>query len=525
MSGAKETPRQKMIGMMYLVLTAMLALNVSVEILKSFIIVNDAIEESNANFEQKVNATYAQFEKAYLNNPDKIGEAWEKARYVRHISDSVSKIVSDLKIGLIAFCENEPIDTINAQFARGLDIESIIGRQDNYDGPTLYFMGQSETGASGRAHDLFNTLNWYRNRLNEQLGNDTSKVRVDLGIDGKFYDAGGNSKRWEAQYFQHTIIVACLTILNKIQTSLLNSEHDVVAQLFAGTSDEGINFDNVEARILPKSTYVLQGSNYEAEIFVAGYDSKSKISVNIDGHTQTGDSGVVSIKRPATTVGEQIIRGTIRIPTNFGSKDYTFESSYTVAAPIATVSAEKMNVFYIGVDNDVSALGGGLTDANTVVKISNGTISKTSAGRYNVRVTTPGKTTVSVYRDSKEGTQLIGSKEFRVKRVPDPVAKINGQKEGIRNLDKNIFVGAGGLIANLKDFDFDLNVRISSFKLQISRSGELTANMNSNGNRFTPDMEAQIRRCKKGDKVFITEITAQMPDGKRDLGDMVISIL
>jgi gliding motility-associated protein GldM len=525
MAGAKETPRQKMIGMMYLVLTAMLALNVSVEILKSFVIVNDAIEESNANFRQKVNVTYAQFEKAYVNNPDKIEDAWKKAQYIRHISDSVFQIVSDLKIGLIAFCENEPIDTIKSQFAQGLGLDDIVGRQDNYDGPTLYFMGQSETGATGRANDLFNTLNWYRNQLNKELGTDTSKVKVDLGIDGKFYDASGNSRRWEAQYFQHTIIVACLTILNKIQTSILNSENDVVAQLFAGTSDEDFKFDNIKARVLPKSTYVLEGDNYEAEIFVAAYDSKSKVSLNIGGQTYYGDSGFVLIRRPATTIGEQILRGTITVPTNSGAKDFTFETFYTVAAPQATVSAEKMNVFYIGVDNPVDAMGGGLTDATTEVAISNGSISKLSTGRYNVRVNSPGKTTVSVYQIAKDGKKLIGSKEFRVKRVPDPIAKINGQVEGIRNLDKNIFVSAGGLIASLKDFDFDLTVKISSFKLQISRSGEISNSMASNGNRFTDDMMNQIKRCKKGDKVWITEITAQMPDGKRDLGDIVITIL
>jgi hypothetical protein len=159
------------------------------------------------------------------------------------------------------------------------------------------------------------------------------------------------------------------------------------------------------------------------------------------------------------------------------------------------------------------------------VGISNGSIQKISAGVYNVRVTSPGKTFVNVYQVGKEGKKLIYSKEFRVKRIPDPIAKINGQDEGIRNIDKNIFANAGGLVAALKDFDFDYRVQISSFKLQIARSGEISASMPSDRNRFTEDMTNQIRRCKKGDKVWITEITVQMPEGKRVLGDMVINIL
>jgi gliding motility-associated protein GldM len=526
MAGAKETPRQKMIGMMYLVLTAMLALNVSVEILKSFIIVNEAMHEANQNFRRKAESSFALFQKAYLNNPDKLGEAWNKAIYIRDISDSVYNIVHNYKTGLVAFCENTPKDTVQAMFERDVPITNIINRQDNYDGPTLYFMGQSQTGATGRANDLYKTLEWYNNELIRILGPDTSKVSIDLGIHGKFKNANGENVRWEAQYFQHTIIVACLTILNKIQSSILNAENDVVMQLYSSTSDDDFKFDKIEARVLPRSTYVLQGTDYEAEIFVAGFDSKSKVSVTIDGRTIQGDSGRVLYKKPATDPGEYTIQGKILVPTNFGTEEHPFQASYTVAEPMATVSADKMNVFYIGVDNPISAMGGGLTDATTDVRISNGVIKKVSAGKYDVRVSSGRTAVISVYQTAKDGSsKLMGSKEFRIKRVPDPIAKINGQKEGVRNLDKNILANADGLVAELKDFDFDLRVRISSFKLQVTRSGELSASVSSNGNRFTNDMINQIKRCKKGDKVWISEITAQMPDGKRELGDIIINIL
>ncbi len=525
MAGGKETPRQKMIGMMYLVLTAMLALNVSVEILKSFIIVNEAILESNINFRKKADASFALFQKAYMNNPEKMREAWDKAVYVRHISDSIYNIVGNYKIGMVSFCENIPEDTVRAVYASGLTLTGLINRQDNYDGPSLYFLGNSETGESGRANDLYKALDWYNNELHTILGSDTGKVNIDLGIHGKFKDASGQSLRWEAQYFKGTIIVACLTILNKIQSSVLNAENDVVMQLYSSTSDDDFKFDSIQARVLPVSNYVLQGANYEADIFVAAFDSKSKISVVINGQTLDGEGGSVLYKRPATTIGEQTIQGKILVPSNFGVKEYPFESKFTVAAPQATISADKMNVFYIGVDNEVSAMGGGLTDATTNVTISNGTITKRGSGLYNVRVTSGRTTTISVYKTEKGENRLMGSKEFRIKRVPDPVAKINGQEEGVRKLDKNVLAGSTGLVANMKDFDFDLRVTVSSFRMQVASGGEISGMMISNGNRFSDDMMARIKRCKRGDKVYITEITAQMPDGKRDLNDISITIL
>ena len=184
-----------------------------------------------------------------------------------------------------------------------------------------------------------------------------------------------------------------------------------------------------------------------------------------------------------------------------------------------------MNVFYVGVDNPVSAIAGGITDANTRVEISNGTISKVNSGEYVVRVNTPGvDATVRVYAKENGKETLMGSKTFRVKRVPDPVARINGQTEGVKKIDKNTLANAGGLLVSMKDFEFELNLKIASFNVQVSRKGELSAMMPSDGNKFSKNMVDNFKRCQLGDKVFITDITAQMPDGNRMLGDMILTI-
>lgn len=515
MSGGKETPRQKMIGMMYLVLTAMLALNVSVEILKSFLIVNEAVRETNEVFIKKVDNQYLMFEKAYLANPEKVGENWEKAKKAKEISKTMFDYVEDLRINLIAYCENVPYERAKEMSAHE------IKAQDNYDKPSQFLIGQSESGVGGRAEALKNKLNEYRSEMLSLLSpGDQEKINIAIETAGPYYNASGQEVNWEVMFFSKTIIVANITILNKIKTDILNTEFDVVAQLYTSVSDEDFKFDNIEAKVVPASNYILVGGEYEAEIFVAAYDSKSNITATIGGQSYSGENGRIKFTRPASSVGNQSINGVINVQSGFGIKSYDFNMAYTVAPPMATVSADAMNVMYIGVNNPITAIAGGGTDENTRVTISSGSLTKTGSGTYNANVTTQGTTTLSVYVNDK----LMATKSFRVKRVPDPTARINGQEEGTSRLDKNTLASAGGIAVRMKDFDFNLNVQVASFSLQISKSGELSPLYQSSSNKFTSDMESAIRSCKRGDKIFIDPITAKMPDGLRTLPPIIITI-
>lgn len=520
MSGAKETPRQKMIGMMYLVLTAMLALNVSVEVLKSFVTVNDALETTNANYHKKNEGMYQLFQNAYVNNEAKVGSQWEKAMEVRAKTDEMYDYLQQVKWEVMAITEGVPIEEAKNLNARD------IGRQDNYDDPTRYFIGDVTTN-KGKAFEMNQKLNEYRQFLIDILGDDAEKVSFDaLRTDYPYEDASGKKVSWEIYHFYHTIIVADLAILNKIQASVLNAEYDVVSQLYSSVSEDDFKFDSISARVVPVSQNVLQGSHYEADIFVAAFDSKSKITATINGQKYEGEAGSIRYRVPASSLGEKRVSGTIDVPGTFGVKSYPFQFSYNVGVPTATVAADAMNVLYVGVDNPVSALAGGVPDKDTRVEITNGTLTKTGAGTYIARVTTPGvNAEIKVYStENGKSPVLMGSKTFRVKRVPDPVARINGQEVGVKRIDKNTLANAGGLLVSMKDFEFELKLQVASFNVQVSRNQELSASMPSDGNKFTSSMIENFKRCRRGDKVFITDIMAQMPEGKRALGDMIITI-
>lgn len=514
MSGQNETPRQKMIGMMYLVYTALLALNVSTDVLKSFLVVNNAMEETIVNIGKKVTSAYDMMDQAYAINKAKTQDAWDKAQIVKEKCEDMRDYLDKVKTELIAACEHVPVEE-----AANLTAYN-IQRQDNFDDPTHYFIGESEDGSAGEAHVLKEKLTTFRNDMHAILGADSTKVPLDALRTDKDYAVS-----WEVEHFYHMIVVADLAMLNKFYSEVLNAEFNVISQLYAAISDNDFKFDQIEARVIAKSNYVLVGQQFEAEIFVAAFDSKSELSATINGTTYKGENGVVKFKRPASSIGEQKLSGMIAVPASFGVKEYPFSMSYIVAEPTATVSADAMNVLYVGVDNPISALAAGIADANTRVAITNGTLTKVGAGKYNARVTKPGsQAVISVYAVENGKEQLMGSQSYRVKRVPDPVARINGQDEGVKNIDKNTLANAGGLLVSMKDFEFQLSIRIGSFSLQISKGQELTNVMRSNSNRFTDDMVQNIKRCKRGDKIFIQDIVAQMPDGNRSLGDMILTI-
>lgn len=520
MSGGKETPRQKMISMMYLVLNAMLALNVSVEVLKSFVTVNEAMEYTNQVSKKKSEAVYQIFYKAYMANEAKVGKAWNKAEQVQNKTKEFYDYLENVKYEVIAISEG-----ISVEEAKNLNPKN-IGRQDNYDDPTRYFIGENLVSQDGEAYKLRRKMEEYRLFLLDILGPDADKVSLAaLETDGEYEDAGGQKLSWEQYNFYHTIIVADLALVNRIQASVLNAEYDVVSQLYSSVSADDFKFDTISARVVPVSTNVIVGTDFEADIFVAAFDSKSKITATINGQTYEGASGSIRYKVPATSLGDKQLKGTIEVPGTFGVKSYPFEIQYTVGQATATVAADAMNVFYVGVDNPVSAMAGGVADQNTRVEITNGTLQKTGPGTYIARVNKPGvNAEVKVYAIENGTETLMGSKVFRVKRVPDPVARINGQEVGVKNIDKNTLANAGGLLVNMKDFEFELKLQIASFNVQVSRNGELSPTMPSNGNKFTENMIDNFKRCRRGDKVFITDIAAQMPEGKRMLGDMVITI-
>jgi len=522
MAGYKETPRQKMIAMMYLVLTALLALNVSVQVLDAFVTVNESMEATNQNFAKKIDATYYSFEQQKQLNPARVGPFYEKAQIVRSMSNELIEYLNEMIVASIAFSER-----IDIEAARNLSLRE-AQTKDKYDRTTTFYINE------GRASEIRQRIEAYReNVLNVLDPVDRERIKIGLDTKGPFYDKSRNVQSWEMHNFYHTILAANVTILNKIINEVQNAEYDIINLLFSAVDADSYKFDAIEAKVIPSSNFVFLGETYEAEVLVAAYDTKSTPEVLfVDGADRVteqnlrtarrieGKDGSVRIRIPATSEGLKRYAGSILVPDPSGQiRSYNFSHEFLVGKPSLTVSATKMNVFYTGVDNPVSISVSGMADSQIQPRISAGEIRRVG-NEWIVRV--PETANTAVITVTAEG-KTMGTSEFRVKRVPDPQATIAGINGG--NIDRGRLVAAAAIIPTMPaDFEFDLNFQITSFNFVATRAGDIFQRPGS-GNRLTDEMLNYIQNARRGDRIWLEDIYARGPDGgTRRLGTINLTI-
>ena len=550
MAGAKLPPRQKMIGMMYLVLTALLALNISKDILDAFIVVNDGLEKTSTNFQDKIEAQHAAFDKAYLENKVKVGPFYDKAKRVEEMSNELFHYILLMKANAIFHTEGD-VETLEDAYGKNeFGIDTVVNlancaAKDNYDKPT-HALGVAEPaspiGGEYTAKDLKEKLEVYRDELLTMVKPGSTldhSLRATFSFEDRT-DASGVVNNWESYNFYHTPLAATITILSAIQSDIRNAESDLVKQLFANVDASSFKFNVVEAAIIPYSNYVIQGDSFKASIFIAAYDDTKNpeiiVGTEIDSSTWEvgGDlvdvnvvkgKGRLRIKTAAE--GEFTWKGVIKLKTPAGEiASYPFSTTYNVAKPSMVVSATKMNVFYKGVDNPVSVSVPGFTADKVKASISTGSISKDKgAGNYIVRVKSGIKATVNVTVTLPDGSsKRIGSGvEFRLKNLPDPVPYV-AQKTGSAVMSKARLGAASTVKANMDNFDFDLKVTVRSFIFSTTVSGALLEKQ-VKGNKIPADIKSIISKSKRNSKVYFENIEVKMPDGStRMLGPVSVKL-
>jgi len=334
---------------------------------------------------------------------------------------------------------------------------------------------------------------------------------------------------WEAHNFYRTILAADITIINKLIAEVRSAEFNALNYLYASVSEKDFKFDNVEARVIPKSTYVFKGQKYEAEVLVAAYDSKTQLESKVlQGATELtnqnigraktieGEDGKITLEFPTNAEGLQKYAGIIemREPGTGILKQYTYDDSYYVAPPSLTVAPLKMNVFYIGVDNPVSISAAGLSKDQINPVISMGKL-KRNGDEWIVRIDKKPKgvnmATVSASAEIDGERLSLGKSDFRVKRVPSPNAEIAGISDGL--IDKNVLLANSAIIPNQKDFEFDIYFIINSYTFATIMNGDLGTKKIFKGNEFTDEVKKIIRNGKRKTKFFFEKIQATGPDG------------
>ena len=538
MAGYKETPRQKMIAMMYLVLTALLALNVSKEILEAFLVVNESMESTNESLSARIEGRYTKFNQQYKMNKDKVEPYWKKAQTVKTQSNELIVYIDQLKFDLVKVSEGMTDDEVKSLYYKDTVINnksqsvlllSEVETKDKYNATTNYLV---RPNSKGEAYELASQMHSFRTTVltTMNLPETDTKIGLFTNEEGHTYkDADGQKQDWEQHNFYRTILAADITILNKIIGEVKSAEYNAINYLYGSVSEKDYKFDNVSARVIPRSTYVLKGEKYEAEILVAAFDSKSKPDVRVlNGVDEltgknigrakliTGEAGVVKLEFQANTEGIQKYAGQIEMldPATNQKVSYPFSGGYIVAPPALIVAPLKMNVFYIGVDNPVAISSPGLADESIKSSIDVGSLKKGKDGDWVVRINKKPKGVSKVYISASaqvgEKQLSLGKKEFRIKRVPDPTAEIAGQTGG--QMDKNTLLAAAAIIPNMKDFEFDLYFEVTSYTFATIVNGDWLPK-NVRGNRFTGEINGIIKNGKRKQKFFFENIQAKGPDG------------
>ncbi|MDR0368130.1 MAG: gliding motility protein GldM, partial [Bacteroidales bacterium] len=420
-----ETPRQKMIGMMYLVLTAMLALNVSKDILDAFVVVNDGLVETNRNFESKVVQSYDLFDKAEEAEPAKAKEFNDKAKEIRALANEMTKYLIFVKDTMFA-----KVDGTTSKEAGAKTLHEMDGK-DNYTVPSNFFIGNNN---DGEAFTMHKKILEFKDQVKKIVGDPDFAVQ-GLETEGNFANAIGEKETWEKHNFENIVAAACYTLLNKMIGEVKNIEFEAVNRLFSAIDAGSMKFNTVNAQIVPSSKIVFSGSNYEADVFVAAYDDRQdptvywkmgrdSVSEGEIGSLEKidGKEGKVFLSIPTSAVGDHKFAGIIAIQGPEGMEYRPFKASYTVTKPSAAIAAEKMNVLYAGINNPVT-IAAPVAPERLRISWGGATATSQGGGRYDVSVPAnlAGKEiTISVGAEIDGNNQSMGATSFRIKAVPEP---------------------------------------------------------------------------------------------------------
>ena len=560
MAGGKETPRQKMIGMMYLVLTALLALNVSKEILDAFITINNGLETTKVTFDGKLNNQYAAFAASYNENPEKYGPAHAKALELKKEADGLIAHIDRIKAKTIAQVEGKTMEEVIARGPMGTDtILNLVHVQskDNYDVNTNIMIGpepanpletDNADGNNYRARVLKNMLTAYGHSLKGMIvGNPALADAVDslFTYPEEMRDASGTKVNWESLNFYHVPLAATTAILSKLQSDVRNAESDVLGNLFQDVEKASFKFTELRAVVIPEKTYVLEGDSFRANVFLAAYDNTNlpeialadqgyKIPENVSEipegkgkSVKVGADGFGRVRIPASGIGDKNWEGVIKFKKPDGS-GYVYEKyaiNYEVARPSLVVSPIKMNVLYRGIDNPIAISVPGVSADLLSASISTGTLTKQSDGTYIAKVKTGAEAVVSVSANMDGKTKPMGSFKFRLKSVPDPVAKFAGKGPSDNTVKQSELTAALGVIADLEDFVFDLNFPVRSFDIVVIMGGDVKR-LESSSNRITSQQKELLGQVRRNQTIIIENIRATAPDGTiRKLGTISLRVI
>ena len=493
MAGGKMSARQKMINLMYLVFIAMLAMNMSKEVLSAFGFMNEKLVENNISTIKKNKEAYANLDLKASEQKEKFGPLKVQADKIKTYSNDFYDYLAAIKSKMLIEIEDK------------YDYEA-MDKTDWLD--TYFFKGDSYT-AEGQ--EFLDRINTYRTNVIEVIGSDSKFVNV---LNKRFSTNPVIDSETEKEVpflkarYEGFPMIASLTSFTQMQADIRNTESDIVTDLLGGKLEEALSLNNYTGIVrLNKSAY-FAGEKITGEVVLGRYDASlvpDKVILNGKDATDAVQNGQVILNMPAGNVGEKTIKGTIYFRENGEEVPVPFESKYSVIAEpsSAVVSADKMNVVYRGVQNPISVSLPGVSGNNLNVSATGGRLSG-SGSNYNLSAGSGNTAVINVSAKLTSGKTVNSKATFRIKDIPAAMGSARGQF-GVVRMPKsslaNTPIGAG-----LPDFVFDLKLQVKSFKVKVP--GQVTVLVN--GTKFNAQAKKVLAKARRGDVVTIFDIQASI---------------
>ena len=493
MAGGKLTPRQKMINLMYLVFIAMLAMNVSKEVISGFGLMNEKFESSNVNSKQTNEQMLLALDTKAAEAKGEFAIASQTAHKVKVITDNFFNYINTLK----------------EQATKGYEVDPETGKlpyeeMDKGDNVDDWFIGE---GYTKKGNEIIAAINQYKADIKSTLGTEKKYAGVIKEVEEKFNisdvkNKDGIEEKYLSYHFKGFPAIATIAKLSSWQNDINKVESDVYSVALGKAAVEAASFSNYQAIVVLDKNAYFQGEAVTGKVVLGRYDENTKpTSFSGPGKIVNGQA-VISLT--AGGVGEQTIGGQFTFVEDGKTIPLPFKGKYVVVPRpnSATISADKMNVVYRGVVNPISISFAGIAD-NSVNASAPG-LSKVGNGKYNMSPQGGNEVVINVSGKMSDGKVASDRKVFRIKGIPGPTGTIRGEMGVVKGPKSNLEIATIG--AKLVDFDFDVNLDVVGFNLKIT--GQPTVVVS--GNRLNAQCKAVLSKAGRGDQVTISEIKTKL---------------
>ncbi len=506
-----------MINLMYVVLMAMLALNVSTEVLNGFSIVEESLNRTTANATKENRVIYDNFEAQMKSNPAKVKVWFDKAQEVKRMSDSLYNFADELKLAIV--CE--------ADGKKG-DVHNIINKED-LEAATQVMLAPGR----GKGEALYNAINSFRERILTMVPDSTQRAIIAGNLSTQLpKNAVAMGKNWQEYMFEGMPVAAAVTLLSKLQSDIRYAEGEVLHKLVSNIDVKDIRVNALNAFVIPNSQTIVRGDKFSAHIVMAAIDTTQVPDIYIGERKVDLADGLYETICGRT--GDFTLAGHIEMMNGSGERiRRDFSQKYTVVDPSATVSADLMNVLYAGYNNPLSVSVPGVPLSKVQATMSGGMLQTVGPGRYIARPAAVGKdVTITVTSTNTGRPQQMGQFTFRVRKLPDPTPYIaltdehgNPTRYKGGGLAKASLLGAGGIGAAIDDGILDIGFKVTGFTAVFYDNMGNAVPMVSDGDRFSARQKEAFRKLARNRRFYISGITAVGPDGLQRSLNSVMEVI